>query len=77
MNTFFLVLYLVSFCLIIGGAFGLMYANIRSIQVMNKPVVRHPEAPQPGEEVMYVDVSTDTAAEFQARKQKLEDLYND
>ena len=77
MNTFFLVLYLVSFCLIIGGAFGLMYANIRSIQVMNKPVVRHPEAPQPGEEVMYVDVSTDTASEFEARKQKLEDLYND
>ena len=76
MNTFFLVLYLVSFCLIIGGAFALMYANIRSIQ-WDRPVTRHPEAPEPGEEVMYVDVSQDSAADFEARKKQLEDLYND
>ena len=78
MNIFFLVIYLVSFCIIIGGAFALMYANIRSINIqMDRPVRRHPEAPQAGEEVMYVDVSNDTASEFEARKRKLEDLYND
>ena len=55
-----------------------MYANIRSINIqMDRPVRRHPEAPQAGEEVMYVDVSNDTASEFEARKRKLEDLYND
>ena len=79
MYIFFLVIYLVSFCLIAGGAFALMYANLKSIQEqMAQPKVRrHPEAPAPGEEVMYVDVSTDTSAEFAARKQMLEDLYND
>ena len=34
---------------------------------MNKPKPRHPEAPDPGEEVMYVDLS----------REKLENLYND
>ena len=77
MNTFFLVLYLVSFCLITGGAFALMYANIRSINMqMDRPVKRHPEAPQVGEEVMYVDVSDMNNNEFQDQKQKLENLYN-
>ena len=71
--------FLVFFCLIAGSAFAMMYANLQSIQEdMNRlRVRRHPEAPEPGEEVMYVDVSQDTAAEFEARKQKLEDLYND
>jgi hypothetical protein len=32
---------------------------------MDKPKPRHPEAPAPGDEVMYVDLSRD----------KLEDLY--
>ena len=79
MHILLLVIYLVSFCLIIGGAFAMMYANISSInREMDRPRPRrHPEAPQPGEEVMYVDVSNDTAAEFAARKQQLEDLYND
>ena len=78
MNVFFLVIYLVSFCLIAGGAFAMMYANLQELidPVPPKPK-RHPEAPEPGEEVMYVDVSGDSAAEFAARKQKLEDLYND
>ena len=65
-----LTLYFVSFCLIVGGAFALMYANIMSINtMMDKPPQppRHPEAPQAGEEVMYVDLTRD----------KLEDLYND
>ena len=79
MNTFFIVIYLVSFCLLVGGAFAMMYANISSInRQMDRPRPRrHPEAPEPGEELMYVDVSKDTAAEFAARKQQLEDLYNE
>ena len=32
---------------------------------MNKPKPRHPEAPAPGEEVMYVDMT----------RERLEDLY--
>ena len=32
-----------------------------------KPKPRHPEAPDPGDEVMYVDLS----------REKLENLYND
>ena len=48
----------------------MMWANIRSIsEDMNKPLPykKHPEAPDAGEEVMYVDLSRD----------KLEKLYND
>ena len=78
MSTFYIVIYLVSFCLLVGCGFAMMYANIRSIQEdMNRPIKRHPEAPEPGEEVMYVDVSQDSAADFEARKKQLEDLYND
>ena len=69
MNVFFIVIYLVSFCLIAGGAAGLMYANIKSIwdTPPAPPKPQHPEAPQAGEEVMYVDLSRD----------KLEKLYKD
>ena len=69
MNTFFIVIYLVSFCILIGGAFALVYANIQSIwnTPPAPPTPRHPEAPEPGEEVMYVDL----------KREKLEDLYND
>jgi len=57
----------VSFCLIGGGAFALVYANLQSINNLNRQKRKqHPEAPQPGEEIMYVDFS---------RKQ-LEDIYN-
>lgn len=56
----------------------MMYANLRSIyQTMDRPITRHPEAPEAGEEVMYVDVSTYNQTDFQATKDKLEDLYND
>jgi hypothetical protein len=66
MNTFFIVIYLVSFCLIAGGAFAMMWANIMSIDMKPRPVkARHPEAPEEGEEVMYVDLS----------RERLEDLY--
>jgi hypothetical protein len=45
-----------------------MWANIQSIKVeMNRPKPRHPEAPQAGEELMYVDLS----------RERLEGLYKD
>ena len=62
------ILYL--FSIIAGAAFAMMWSNIQSINVeMNKPKPkpRHPEAPDPGDEVMYVDLS----------REKLENLYND
>ena len=44
-----------------------MWSNIRDInRVMDQPKPRHPEAPAPGDEVMYVDLS----------REKLEGLYN-
>ena len=78
MNIFFLVIYLVSFCLIAGSAFAMMYANISSInREMDRPKPRrHPEAPQAGEEVMYVDVSDMNTEEFSDQKQRLETLFN-
>ena len=55
-----------------------MYANLRSIyETMNRPITKHPEAPEVGEEIMYVDVSAYKQSEFEEAKQKLEDLYND
>jgi hypothetical protein len=66
-NHYLVFVYGVCFSLIAGGAFALMWSNIRDInRVMDQPKPRHPEAPDPGEEVMYVDLS----------KEKLEDLYN-
>ena len=59
--------YFVFFALLVGGSFAMMWVNIRSIMyLMDKPPsrVRHPEAPEPGEEVMYVDLE----------KEKLENL---
>ncbi len=44
----------------------MMWSNIQSLNVeMNKPKPRHPEAPAPGDELMYVDLT----------KEKLENLY--
>jgi hypothetical protein len=66
-NQFEVTLYFICFALIAGGAFAMMWANIQSINVeMNTPKPKHPEAPQAGEELMYVDLS----------REKLEDLYN-
>ncbi len=68
MNSLEFALYFVCFALIAGGAFAMMWSNIQSINIeMNKPKPRHPEAPQAGEELMYVDLS----------REKLEDLYKD
>ena len=66
MNGFEVFFYFVCFAIIAGAAFSMMWSNIQSINVeMNKPKPRHPEAPAPGDEVMYVDLS----------REKLEDLY--
>ena len=67
MNPWFVLIYFTFFAIIAGAAFAMMWSNIQSInKEMNKPKPRHPEAPAPGDEVMYVDLSRD----------KLEDLYN-
>ena len=68
MNILEFTIYFVCFALIAGGAFAMMWANIQSItiEMSNPPKPRHPEAPQAGEELMYVDLS----------REKLEDLYN-
>ena len=63
----------------IGGAsFALMWANIKSINEMNKPIKtkRHPEAPEPGEEVMYIDVSGMNSEQFANQKEALEKLFD-
>ena len=69
MNNFEAFLYLVCLFAIGGGAFALMWSNIQSINIEMRtpPKPKHPEAPQAGEEVMYVDLS----------KEKLEKLYED
>jgi hypothetical protein len=67
-NQYLVLVYGVCFSLIAGGAFALMYANIRDIYWEKPPTKkRHPEAPQPGEEIMYVDLS----------RERLEEIYND
>jgi len=67
-NHYLVFVYGVCFSLIAGGAFALMFSNLRDINKMmdEPPKRRHPEAPEPGDEVMYVDLSRD----------KLENLYN-
>ena len=77
MTLLFVIIYFICFALIAGGAFAMMWANVRSItKEMDKPKPRHPEAPQPGDEVMYVDVSRQNTDDYQQTKKKLEDLYN-
>ena len=68
MNHYLAFVWGVCFSLIAGGAFALMWSNIRSINTTmdQPPKPRHPEAPDPGEEVMYVDLS----------REKLESLYD-
>ena len=78
MNHYLVFVWGVCFSLIAGGAFALMWSNVRDINKMmdEPPKPRHPEAPAPGDEVMYVDVSKMNSKEFQTEKQRLEDLYN-
>ncbi|AOV61244.1 hypothetical protein N440310_198 [Synechococcus phage S-CAM22] len=78
MNGWLVFVYFSCFAVIAGAAFAMMWANIMSINMMNEPIKRkHPEAPEPGEEVMYLDVSQMNAQQFKDEKQRLEDLYND
>ena len=79
MNSFYVFIYFCFFAVIAGGAFAMMWGNIQSInKMMDEPVKRrHPEAPQPGDEVMYVDVSSMNSQQFNEKKQSLEDLFND
>ena len=69
MSNFEVFFYFLCFGIIAGASFAMMWSNIQSINVeMNKPPKpRHPEAPAPGDEVMYVDLS----------RERLEDLYKD
>ena len=68
MNNFEVFFYFVCFGIIAGASFAMMWSNIQSINIeMDKPKPRHPEAPAPGDEVMYVDLS----------REKLEKLYED
>ena len=68
MNSFLIIIYFTCFAIIAGGAFAMMWSNIKSINdEMNKPKrTRHPEAPEVGDELLYVDLT----------KEKLENLYN-
>jgi hypothetical protein len=71
LNDFLAVVYLICFAVIAGGAFALMNQNLRgaaqlaSSQRSGSRPSRHPEAPEPGEEVLYVDLS----------RERLEELY--
>ena len=69
MNNFEFTLYFICFALIGGAAFAMMWSNIKSINddMRTPPKPKHPEAPQAGEELMYVDLT----------REKLEDLYKD
>ena len=77
--TFWVLIYFIAFALLAGAAFAMMWGNIQSInRLMDEPPPRprHPEAPEPGEEVMYADVSGMSNTEFKHKKQWLEDMYN-
>ncbi|MCP9808732.1 hypothetical protein KBY58_04715 [Cyanobium sp. HWJ4-Hawea] len=70
MNDLLAAVYLIFFALIAGGAFALMNQNLRnsaelSSQRSGAKPRRHPEAPEPGEEVLYADFS----------RERLEQLY--
>ena len=77
MNGWLVFVYFSCFAVIAGAAFAMMWGNIRSINKMmdEPPKPKHPEAPAPGDEVMYVDVSDMNSKQFADQKNKLEDLY--
>ena len=64
------ILYIVFFVALLGGSFAMMWVNVRSIMYLMDnppPKTRHPEAPKPGEEVMYVNLE----------REKLEQLFDE
>lgn len=72
MSDLLAVIYLLCFAAIAGGAFALMTQNLRAAPSLGSSPGggtgprRHPEAPGPGEEVLYLDLS----------RERLEDLYH-
>ena len=68
MDALFAFLYFACFAAIAGGAFALMRQNLRQTDWRAVPIAPrpHPEAPEPGDSVMYVDLS----------RERLESLYN-
>ena len=73
MNNFELTLYFICFACIGGAAFAMMWANIQSINIemRNPPKPRHPEAPKPGEEVMYADFGPEDPERYLESLEKL------
>ncbi|QVL51960.1 MAG: hypothetical protein KFB97_10650 [Cyanobium sp. M30B3] len=71
MNDLLTSVYLICFALIAGGAFALMSQNLRvsaslpTTRRSSSRPKRHPEAVEPGDEVLYVDLS----------RERLEELY--
>jgi hypothetical protein len=71
LNDLLAAVYLICFALIAGGAFALMSQNLRrTAPLVSSPSKgsrprRHPEAPEPGDEVLYFDLS----------RERLEELY--
>jgi hypothetical protein len=76
-NGWLVFVYFSCFAVIAGAAFAMMWGNIQSINKMmdEPPKPKHPEAPAPGDEVMYIDVSDMNSKQFADQKNKLEDLY--
>jgi hypothetical protein len=71
LNDLLAAVYLICFALIAGGAFALMNRSLSGTaalatgQTRGSRPRRHPEAPEPGDEVLYVDLS----------RERLEELY--
>ena len=71
LNDLLAAIYLICFAAIAGGAFALTTQNLRGaaalapVPVRGSRPKRHPEAPEPGEEVLYIDLS----------RERLEELY--
>jgi hypothetical protein len=71
LNDLLAVIYLICFAAIAGGAFALMTQNLRGAAALTPVPIRgsrpksHPEAPEPCEEVLYIDLS----------RERLEELY--
>jgi hypothetical protein len=65
LEALFPFVYMVCFAVIAGGAFALMTQTMRTSSIDPAPHNRHPEAPAPGDEVLYVDLS----------RERLEYLY--
>jgi hypothetical protein len=65
LEALFPFVYMVCFAVIAGGAFALMTQTMRTPSPKSSPRNRHPEAPEPGDEVLYVDLS----------RERLEYLY--